>query len=540
MLWMQQIDLIPVRRVLISVSDKTGLLDVACALVKEFSVELISTGGTSRSLQSAGLNVSDVADLTGFPEMMDGRVKTLHPKIHGGLLAARDNPQHVQTMQEHGIVPIDLLIVNLYPFEQATSKPDCMFEHAIENIDIGGPAMIRSAAKNHRSVVVITDPSQYAQLLENLRKNRGSTDLSFRFEMAAAAFSHTARYDAAIASYLAGCQDNSEAGRESIDRGLIPLRIELLDRIQVLRYGENPHQAAALYSNTPIPTGLCAARQLHGKALSYMNLLDADAGLALVQEFDQPAAAIIKHANPCGCATADSLSMAFDLAYAGDPVAAFGGILALNRHLDTATAEKIVGGKRFIEVILAPEYEPKALELLLQRWADCRILLTSPQDQGKEELNIRSIAGGMLIQQTDQSGFERSECHVASERQPTTREWIDMQFAWLVCKHVKSNAITLAAGQQLLSAGAGQMSRVTSCRLAVELAQRNGHAQKLVGAAAASDAFFPFPDGPEILIDAGTSAIIQPGGSKKDDETIKLCNTRSVALVFTGRRHFRH
>jgi len=537
---MKQNDLIPVRRALISVSDKTGLTDLAGTLAREFSVELISTGGTSRWLQDAGLNVRDVSDLTGFPEMMDGRVKTLHPKVHGGLLALRDNSQHLAAMQAHGISPIDLIIVNLYPFEEVTAKPDCNFEQAVENIDIGGPAMIRSAAKNHCYVAVITDPNQYAELLNNLRKNNGSTDLNFRFQLASAAFIRTARYDTAISSYLTGRLDQQQqvdSAPSTAQSGLNPVLWLILKRQQMLRYGENPHQSAALYSNTPTPVGLCAAQQLHGKALSYMNLLDSDAALALVNEFEEPAAAIIKHANPCGCAVAGSLSEAFDLAYAGDPAAAFGGILAMNRRVDIAAARQIVSGKRFIEVMLAPEYEPQALDLLRDRWSECRILSVARSNNAA--FNYRSVDGGVLVQQID-LGFDQSEWKVVSDRQPTAKEWQDLKFSFLVCKHVKSNAITICAQGQLLAAGAGQMSRVTSCRLAVELAQLNGHAEKLAGSVGASDAFFPFPDGPEILVNAGVTAIIQPGGSKKDDQTIQLCNDRKAALVFTGRRHFRH
>ncbi|HTV48139.1 MAG TPA: bifunctional phosphoribosylaminoimidazolecarboxamide formyltransferase/IMP cyclohydrolase [Phycisphaerae bacterium] len=538
---MEQVNLIPLRRALISVSDKTGLADFAGALVREFAVKLISTGGTARWLQNAGLSVRDVADLTGFPEMMDGRVKTLHPKIHGGLLAVRDNPEHRAAMQAQGIEPIDLVVINLYPFEETISKSDCSLEQAIENIDIGGPAMIRSAAKNHCYVTAITDPSGYEQLLKNLRKNNGSTDMDFRFQMAAAAFDRTARYDSAIARYLSDrvIQQRPALDHQSTNETFAQILNLSLRRQQVLRYGENPHQSAALYSSSTVPSGLCAARQLHGKALSYLNLLDADAAMALVNEFESPAAAIIKHANPCGCAVADALSAAFELAYAGDPAAAFGGILAVNRPIDGTTAEKIVSGKRFIEVILAPDYEPRALQLLRDRWMECRILSVT-RDDNNEALDFRSIAGGMLVEQADRDGFDQSECKVVSGRQPTPQEREDLKFAASVCKYVKSNAITICSNGQLLAAGAGQMSRVTSCRLAVELAQLNGHAEKLAGAVAASDAFFPFPDGPEILINAGVKAIIQPGGSKKDDETIQLCNTRNVALVFTGRRHFRH
>ncbi len=525
-------DLVAVRRALISVSDKTGLIELADILSREFHIELISTGGTARALAAAGLPVKDISQITGFPEMMDGRVKTLHPAVHGGLLAVRDNDEHVAAMRSHHIEPIDLLIVNLYPFEQVTARADCTLEQAIENIDIGGPAMIRSAAKNHRSVAVITDASQYETLIHQLRGHDGATQLSFRNMLAAAAFARTARYDAAINTYL-----NSHYSTAA-SASLPPVLAPVWHIKQTLRYGENPHQAGALYTPTGEAKGLAGAEQLHGKALSYLNLLDADAALALVSEFSQPAVAILKHANPCGCAVADSLAEAFDLAYAGDPVAAFGGIVAFNRKVDQTTAEKIVSGKRFIEVLLAPEFDEGAMKLLQQRWADCRVLRVARPTV--ESLTLRTISGGVLAQQPDTAGFDRANAGVVSRRIPDAAQWADLAFAAATCKHVKSNAITVVRNGQLLGAGAGQMSRVMSCRLAVDLARQNGHGDKLSGSVAASDAFFPFPDGPEILIAAGVKAIIQPGGSKKDDLTIDLCNQHDVALVFTGVRHFRH
>ncbi|MGC9261578.1 MAG: bifunctional phosphoribosylaminoimidazolecarboxamide formyltransferase/IMP cyclohydrolase [Phycisphaerae bacterium] len=525
-------DLVPVRRALISVSDKTGLIELAATLHREFAIEIVSTGGTARALAAAGLPVKDVAQITGFPEMMDGRVKTLHPSVHGGLLALRDNAEHRAAMHLHHIDPIDLLIVNLYPFEQVTSRPECTLEQAVENIDIGGPAMIRSAAKNHRSVVVVTDASQYELLIHELRRHQGATPLVFRNTLAVDAFARTARYDAAINIYLRQHQTPEDTVI------LPPVLAPVLRLKQILRYGENPHQAGALYTATAENRGLAGAEQLHGKALSYLNILDADAALALVNEFSQPAAAIIKHANPCGCATAPTLTEAFALAYAGDPVAAFGGIVAFNAPVDKMTAENIVAGKRFIEVLLAPGFDTTALTLLQQRWADCRILRVARP--AMDALTFRTIGGGVLAQQSDSIGFDESQANVVSKRRPDGAQWRDLAFAMLVCKHVKSNAITLVRNGQLLGAGAGQMSRVTSCRLAVDLARGNAHGEKLAGAAAASDAFFPFPDGPEILIAAGATAIIQPGGSKKDDLTIQLCDQHDVALVFTGIRHFRH
>ena len=525
-------DLVPVRRALISVSDKTGLIELAAILSREFAIEIISTGGTARTLAAAGLGVKDISQITGFPEMMDGRVKTLHPVVHGGLLALRDNQEHLAAMQAHDIQAIDLLIVNLYPFEQVTARDHCTLEDAIENIDIGGPAMIRSAAKNHRSVAVVTDASQYESLIAQLRGQHGATQLSFRNMLATSAFARTARYDAAINNYLQAHYTPEAAS------GLPPVLAPVLRLQQTLRYGENPHQAGALYTPDGEQRGIAGATQLHGKALSYMNLLDADAAMALVSEFSEPAAAIIKHANPCGCATATTLAQAFDLAYAGDPVAAFGGIVAFNRRVDKATAGKIVAGKRFIEVLLAPAFDTEALALLQQRWADCRVLCV--EKPGLETLTFRSISGGVLAQTADGIGFDQATAKVVSKRQPDAKQWRDLAFAALTCKHVKSNAITLVRDGQLLAAGAGQMSRVTSCRLCVDLAGQNGHGEKLAGSTAASDAFFPFPDGPEILIAAGAKAIIQPGGSKKDDLTIALCDQHDVVLVFTGVRHFRH
>jgi phosphoribosylaminoimidazolecarboxamide formyltransferase/IMP cyclohydrolase len=544
-------DLVPIRRALLSVSDKTGIVDFASALQKEFNVELVSTGGTAKALRDAGLKVSDVSDLTGFPEMMDGRVKTLHPKVHGGFLALRDNPEHLAAMQTHGIVPIDLVCVNLYPFEQTIAKPNCSFAEAIENIDIGGPAMIRSASKNHRSIVVVTDPIQYEKVLKHMRRNKtpeglGQTPYKFRLDLAMWAYSKTAQYDAAIYPYLGQhyFKDNPEKIPEQA--GLAPLLTPRLQRKEVLRYGENPHQLGAFYTSLDSKeSGIATATQLHGKALSYINILDADAAIELVREFQQPAAAVIKHTNPCGCAIGSTLAEAFDKAYAGDPVAAFGGIVALNREVDERTAEEIVSGKRFLEVIIAPGYSAPALEMLKDRWKDCRILATgsldAPRDaKGGGQLHYRSVTGGVLVQQRDLAGFDRNTCTVTSIRKPTEEQWTDLAFIWLATKHVKSNAIALANNGQLLAAGAGQMSRPMSAKIAIELAQKNGHADSLRGSAAGSDAFFPFPDAPELLINAGITAIIHPGGSKKDQDTIDLCNRHNIALVTTGQRHFAH
>jgi len=539
-------DLVPIRRALISVSDKTGIVEFATALQKEFSVELVSTGGTAKTLREAGLKVADISDLTGFPEMMDGRVKTLHPKVHGGFLALRDNPEHLAAMQTHGIQPIDLICVNLYPFEQTVAKPNCTFAEAIENIDIGGPAMIRSASKNHRSIVVVTDPIQYDKVLKHMRNNNGQTPYNFRLDLAMWAYTRTAQYDAAIYPYLAEAYFKEKPERVAEHAGLLPALTPRLKKFEDLRYGENPHQLAAFYKtqNSSLCThhsSIATARQLHGKALSYINILDADASIELVREFSQPAAAVIKHTNPCGCAVAETLEAAFELAYAGDPVAAFGGIVALNREVDVPTAEAIVSGKRFLEVVIAPSYAPAALEMLKDRWKDCRILSTGALGTpDPKQLHFRSVTGGVLVQQFDTAGFDKEKCTVTSIRRPTESEWRDLEFIWLVTKHVKSNAIAIGKGGKLLGAGAGQMSRPMSAKIAIELARKNGHAEALQGSAAGSDAFFPFPDGPELLINAGITAIIHPGGSKKDQETIDLCNRHNVALVTTGQRHFAH
>ncbi|HVX86714.1 MAG TPA: bifunctional phosphoribosylaminoimidazolecarboxamide formyltransferase/IMP cyclohydrolase [Phycisphaerae bacterium] len=557
-------DLVPVKRALLSVSDKTGIADFARALQTEFNVELVSTGGTAKALRDAGLKVADISDVTGFPEMMDGRVKTLHPKIHGGFLALRDNPDHLAAMQQHDIQPIDLVCVNLYPFEATIARPECSFEQAIENIDIGGPAMIRSASKNHRSIVVVTDPIQYEKVLKHMRNNKtaageGQTPYKFRLDLAMWAYTRTAQYDAAIYPYLAhryfswhgrpahdlggGPQPITETEKPNERAGLLPALTPRLQKVENLRYGENPHQLGAFYSiaGNKEP-GIATARQFHGKALSYINILDADAAIELVREFPQPAAAVIKHTNPCGCAIGETLAEAFDKAYAGDPIAAFGGIVALNRDVDERTAEEIVSGKRFLEVIIAPGYAAPALEMLKDRWKDCRILATGNLDAPRDiqQLHYRSVTGGILVQQRDLAGFDRAACTVTSNRQPTASEWTDLAFVWLVTKHVKSNAIAIAKDGQLLAAGAGQMSRPMSAKIAIELAQKNGHAATLPGSAAGSDAFFPFPDAPELLITAGITAIIHPGGSKKDQDTIDLCNRHNIALVTTGQRHFAH
>jgi phosphoribosylaminoimidazolecarboxamide formyltransferase/IMP cyclohydrolase len=527
-------DLVPVRRALISVSDKTGLADFAGALQREFQVELISTGGTAAFLRKAGLKVVDVSEVTGFPEMMDGRVKTLHPKIHGGLLGLRDKPEHVAAMREHGILPIDLVCVNLYPFEQTVAKPNVALEEAIENIDIGGPSMIRSAAKNHRFVLVVTGPDRYEKVLGDLRKHSGSSCGKHRFKQAQLAFSLTAAYDAAIGRYLETQLDEPKESREGLSA-----RIDLsLTRKQVLRYGENPHQAGALYVDDRKSSEASVARatQLHGKELSYINLLDADGALACVKEFSQAAACIVKHTTPCGCAAAKDLATAFRRAFEGDPLAAFGGIVALNSEVDLATAEAIVSIDKLLEVIVAPRFGESALRLLKDRWKNVRLLAVGPlgeRDAG--EWHMHKIVGGYLVQKRDLEGIEETAWKIASKRKPTHEELVDLKFAWLVCKHVKSNAIVVCKDRMLLGAGAGQMDRPSAAKLAIEKA-----GGRVAGSVAASDAFFPFPDGPRLLLEAGVTAIVHPGGSVKDQETIDLIDARGAALILTGRRHFKH
>ena len=521
-------DLVPVRRALISVSEKTGLKDFAVALHKEFGVELISTGGTAKFLRDAGLPVTDVATVTGFPEMMDGRVKTLHPRIHGGLLALRDHGDHVEAMQKHGIKPIDLVVINLYPFEQTVRSPGVTFDEAIEQIDIGGPSMIRSAAKNHKWVLVVTSPERYEKVIGDLREHEGCSCGRHRLKQAQRAFAHTAEYDSIIANYLA-----SSAGIDSA--GMVLNLSKALD----LRYGENPHQKATLLvGKKPAEASVAFSVQLHGKELSYINLLDADAALAAVKELPTPAACIVKHATPCGFATADDLPTAFVRAFAGDPLAAFGGIVALNQNIDLATATAITSIDKLLEVIVAPSYDLDALKLLRERWKNVRILEVGPIAFGQfepEEFHMHKIVGGFLVQQRDLAGFDPATAKVVSGRQPSEREWADLKIAWLACKHVKSNAIVLARENSVVGVGGGQVDRVGAAGIAIAKA-----GLRAAGSVAASDAFFPFPDGPTLLLNAGVTALIHPGGSVKDKETLDVVNDAGAAMVLTGQRHFRH
>jgi len=536
-------DSIAVRRALVSVSDKTGLIDFARALSGR-GVEIISTGGTAKALTEAGVPVIGISEVTDFPEMLEGRVKTLHPRVHGGILADRDKAEHMATIAEHGIAPIDLVVVNLYPFAQTVAKPDVTLEDAIENIDIGGPSMVRSAAKNHGGVGIVVDPADYPKILVELASNDNQLSLATRKRLAAKAFAQTAAYDAGIADYLEKVYAPTAPDPEAVETPL-PATLRLsYPRTQVLRYGENPHQQAALYreAGVTIPCiGNATRRDNSGKEVSFNNLYDLDGALELVKEFtDRPAAAIIKHANPCGCAQAETLAEAFAAARAADTISAFGGILAVNRPLDAATAEKITGPNTFFECIVAPGYEDGVVETLTtkKKWgANLRLLEVGDLSGGptKDGWLLKPIVGGMLVSTRDYRPLSPDDLKVMSERQPTEAELTELLFAWRIVKHVKSNAIAITKGGALQGVGAGQMNRVQSVRLAVEQAGENAK-----GAALASDAFFPFPDGPETACKAGVTAIIQPGGSVKDAETIEVCNKYGVALVFTGVRHFRH
>ncbi len=520
-----------ITRALLSVSDKSGLIDFARALA-DLGIDLISTGGTSRALSEAGLPVRDVADLTGFPEMMDGRVKTLHPKVHGGLLGIRGNPAHETAMRDHAIAPIDLLVVNLYPFEATVAK-GAAFDECIENIDIGGPAMIRAAAKNHAAVAVVLEPADYAAVLAEL-KTHGGTTLALRMHLAAKAYARTAAYDAAISNWFA-----RELSDDAPDFRAFGGRL-----IEELRYGENPHQSAAFYRTPDIRSGVATARQVQGKQLSYNNINDTDAAYECVGEFTQaPACAIIKHANPCGVAEADSLIEAYRKALACDAVSAFGGIVALNRPLDAEAARAIT--EIFTEVIIAPDASDEAIAIVGAK-KNLRLLLAGGvPDPRAIGLVAKTVAGGLLVQSRDNAVVDEMQLKTVTKREPTAQELADLRFAFRVAKHVKSNTIVYAKDRATVGIGAGQMSRVDSARIAArkaeDAAQAAGLAHPLTrGAVVASDAFFPFADGLLVAIEAGATAVIQPGGSVRDDEVIRAADEHNVAMVFTGTRHFRH
>lgn len=519
------------RRALLSCSDKSGLVPFAQRLV-DLGFELVSTGGTRTSLEAAGLPVTDVSEYTGFPEMMDGRLKTLHPKVHGGLLGRPTLASDAEAMQAHGILPFQLVVVNLYPFAETIARPGVTVDQAIEQIDIGGPSMVRSAAKNHAFVGVVTCPSQYERVLDELA--RGELSHEFRRHLAARAFELTARYDRMIADYFQGL---TTSGNERQFPESLTLSFQ---RRSNLRYGENPHQHAAFYVEThPHPASLAAAEVLHGKELSYNNLLDLDAAMQIAREFRQPAAVVIKHNNPCGCAVAERLADAYENADAGDPVSAFGSILGFNRPVDRDTAERLSVPGRFIEAIIAPDYSPEAYTVLTTepKWKNNVRLLRCPAllDPRPVGHDYRRVSGGLLVQDRDEDEDPRAEWNVVTARHPTPQEYADLEFGWLVCKHVKSNAVLFAANGMLVGVGAGQMSRLDSAFIA---SHKSG--QRSQGSVCASDAFFPFRDGIDQIHQSGVTAVIQPGGSKRDQEVIDACNEHGIAMVFTGRRHFRH
>src|SRR4051812_1278289 len=538
---MDGVGVVPVRRALLSVSEKRGLIELARALAGR-GVHLLASGGTRTSLIEAGLEVTEVSTYTGQPEILGGRVKTLHPKLHGGILARRDVASDLAALEAQGIEPIDLVVVNLYPFESAIARPGVTFDEAIENIDIGGPSLIRGAAKNHSHVAVVVSPDQYPALIEQLEAHGGTT-LNFRRALAAAVFERTAHYDRLITDYLVKAVAPATAGGEAVSADFPQLVAPRFVRRSILRYGENPHQRGAFYvePGTRGPN-LATASILHGKELSYNNLLDLDSALRLVRNFAEPAATILKHNNPCGAAVADTASEAFELAYEGDPVSAFGGIVGLNRPGDLATAGRLCVAGRFIEAIVAPGYEPDALGLLTTRptWKNSVRLLDlkapiGPDSPPTEGFDLRRVEGGMLVQDWDTMEADPSAGSVVTRRAPTDDERASLAFAWRVCQAVRSNAIVLARGRQLVGVGAGQMGRLDSVRIAVEKA-----GDKAKGAVLASDAFFPFRDGPDVAAAAGVTAIIQPGGSKRDNETLVACDEHGMAMILTGRRHFRH
>ena len=515
---------VPVRRALLSVSDKEGIVELARSLSAR-GIDLLSTGGTAKLLANAGLPVTEVSQHTGFPEIMDGRVKTLHPKIHGGLLGRRGQDDAV--MADHGIAPIDLLIVNLYPFAATIARPDASYDDGVENIDIGGPAMLRAAAKNHAHVAVVVDPSHYAELLSAL--DVGGTDFAFRQRLAAQAYAHTARYDTMVADWMLKAAGANESH---------PPALELrFTKKMELRYGENPHQSGAFYVDGIAGASIATSRQVQGKELSYNNIADADTALECVRQFEAPACVIVKHANPCGVAVADTIGGAYEQAYRTDPTSAFGGIIAFNRPLDADTARSILD-RQFVEVIIAPGASAEALAITSAK-ANVRLLLTAPLNGPSPAASeYRSVTGGLLVQDRDTGVRSLADLKVVTQRAPTPTEINDLLFAWRVCKFVKSNAIIYARNQLTLGIGAGQMSRVVSSRIAAMKAADAGFDVK--GAAMASDAFFPFRDGLDVAAEYGITAVIQPGGSLRDDEVVAAADAHGMTMVYTGMRHFRH
>lgn len=520
-----------IARALISVTDKSGIVDFARGLGK-WGVEIISTGNTAKQLREAGLAVKDVSEITGMPEMLDGRVKTLHPAVHGGILGRRDNPSHRRTLEQHSIGWIDLVVVNLYPFEEVAAR-GAKFEDLIENIDIGGPSMIRSAAKNFHDVAVVTSPEDYPELLQELERGGGELTHETRWRLAQKAFARTAGYDSAISRTLASLNHTGAAASNGSNE-LFPPELNLrLERLNTLRYGENPHQKAALYATAGnLKGGIARSRALQGKELSFNNLVDLEAAWNLAQEFSGPAVAIIKHTNPCGCAELSTQVESYKKALECDPVSAFGGVIGLNRPLDGPTAEEI--GKLFVEAIAAPAFTPEARDKLAGK-KNLRLVEVDPAASLKGELHLKQVSGGMLVEEKDEHQLSATDLKTVTTKQPTAEQITDLLFAWKVCKHVKSNAIVYARGGQMTGVGAGQMSRVDSVKLGASRAFL-----PIEGSVLASDAFFPFPDGIEEAANVGVTAIIQPGGSIRDKDAIEACNRLGVAMVFTGIRHFRH
>jgi phosphoribosylaminoimidazolecarboxamide formyltransferase/IMP cyclohydrolase len=530
-----------VRRALLSVSDKTGIVDFARGLA-ELGVEIVSTGGTARALAEAGVAVRSIEDFTGFPEIMDGRVKTLHPRLYAGLLARRDDVEHLRAAAEQGIEPVDLVCVNLYPFEQTVAREDASDEDVVENIDIGGPTMIRAAAKNHLFAAVVVDPADYQRVLGELRESGGHLSPATREHLAAEAFATTARYDAAISTWFA----------RRTHEGFPPHWRDAYEKVSDLRYGENPHQQAAFYARAGSPTHLLAGvKQLHGKELSFNNLLDLSSARELVEDFSQPACAIVKHNNPCGCAVGETALAAYTRAFACDPQSAYGGVIALNRRVDAQCARALAG--QFIEVLLAPGFDAEALEVLSEK-KNVRLLelaqWPAPTEAGRHspsaripvsanEVEGKPVLGGQLVQTRDVVGETREQMQVMGSAVPSEQQWQDMLFAWRVCRHVRSNAIVIAREGATIGIGAGQMSRVDAVRIAIEKAQA-AQPDLLAGASLASDAFFPFPDGPELALQAGVTAIVQPGGSVRDELVVATADAAGAAMVATGVRHFRH
>ena len=520
--------MIPIRTALVSVSDKTGLAEFARGLVR-FKIRILSTGGTAKLLADQDIPVTEVADYTGFPEMLDGRVKTLHPRLHAGILARRDSPAHLAAIKAAGIEPIDLVVVNLYPFAQTVARPDCTLAEAIESIDVGGPSMLRAGAKNYAGVAVVTDPSDYSELLAEMGERGGALSEGTRLALAQKAFAHSAAYEAAIGNYLTGLASDGKLAA-------FPARLILqFEKMQDLRYGENPHQAAALYRDgNPVPGGIAGYTQIQGKELSYNNIADADTAWECVKTFDEPACAIIKHANPCGAAIATSSHEAYERAFATDPTSAFGGIVAFNRKLDAETAEAL--SKQFVEVVIAPEVDPGAREVFAAK-ANVRVLLVNLA-RAAQTYDFKRVGGGLLVQSPDHRHVEAAELRTVTRLKPSPGQLADLLLAWRVAKFVKSNAIVFCAGGRTLGIGAGQMSRVDAARVAALKAQDTG--LSLAGSAVASDAFFPFRDGVEVVAQAGAKTVIQPGGSVRDDEVIAAADELGLAMVFTGVRHFRH